>query len=37
LADDFNAMVARLKGEVVDPPTAETPAATEEPTAVAAN
>ena len=37
LADDFNLMVARLKGEVVDPPAAEAPAATVEPTAVAAN
>ena len=37
LAEDFNVMVARLKGEVVDPPAAETPAATEEPTAVAAS
>ena len=36
LAEDFNLMVARLKGEVVDPPLAETPAAAEEPTAVAA-
>jgi len=37
LADDFNVMVARLKGEAVDSLAAETPAATEEPTPVAAN
>lgn len=37
LADDFNAMVARLKGETVDPPAASTTDVAEKPTPVVAN
>lgn len=37
LAEDFNAMVARLKGEAVDPPTAASSPEADEPNAVAAH
>jgi len=37
LAEDFNVMVARLKGEVVDPPAAQSAPPAEQPDAVAAH
>lgn len=37
LADDFNVMVARLKGEVVDPPAVEAAPPAEQPDALAAH